>query len=139
MPYGISSSSIWTSSLQYCSYYRMYFYNELTITSNLCHDSTFPIITQKFKLHNGYSVHAHHHKYQRMHACSTSPIIWFRVLHYSYGSYCAVPCIRQSINCAKKLIKLHMDFNSPNFLWFLFTSVHECLYVCACVCSPPRL
>ena len=35
----IFSSSIPTSSLQYCIYYRMYFYNELTITCNLCHEA----------------------------------------------------------------------------------------------------
>ena len=38
----IFSSDISTSSLQYCSYYRTYLYTESTITSILCHDSTFP-------------------------------------------------------------------------------------------------
>ena len=33
------SSSVLTSSLQYYSYYRMYFYNKLTITCNLCHEA----------------------------------------------------------------------------------------------------
>ena len=37
----IFPSNISTLSLQYCSYYRMYCYNELTVTSNLCYDSTF--------------------------------------------------------------------------------------------------
>ena len=35
----IFSSSVSTSSLQYCSYYRMHFYNELTITCSLCHQA----------------------------------------------------------------------------------------------------
>ena len=50
----IFSSSVSTSSLQYCSYYWMYFYNELTITCNLCHEALWhhlfhdsPIITRK--------------------------------------------------------------------------------------------
>ena len=52
----IFSSSVLTSSLQYCSYYRIYFYNELTITCSLCHEALChdlfrdsPIITRKFK------------------------------------------------------------------------------------------
>ena len=51
----IFPSSISTSSFRYCSYYRMYFYNELTITSNLCHDFNFSVILRLLHASTSYA------------------------------------------------------------------------------------
>ena len=132
--------------MQYCSYYWMYFYNELTIINNVCHEALCHdlfrdslIITRKFKLHNKDNIEP----------CTsngwllkTDSFLCCRLFHYRatanyilsrQSPFCALDYRLIALKMCNPLYQLHMDFNLPkfflpNFLQSLFAKVfyHQC-------------
>ena len=86
-PYSIS-----TSSFRHCSYYRMYFYSELTISSNLCHYVQFSAILRSLQVPVNSS-------YATTPCASNRWLLSPRVLAVEHEI--ALPCIGLSIDCAK--------------------------------------